>query len=75
VKVDGNTITIADGVISSVGGSGGSEPEKYIKDASVNGNTLTLTKKDDTPIKFTPSMNKQSFHYQTKVVLTDEQKT
>ena len=55
VKVDGNTITIADGVISSVGGSGGSEPQKYIKDASVSGNTLTLTKKDDTTIDFTPS--------------------
>lgn len=55
VKVDGNTITIADGVISSVGGSGGSEPEKYIKDASVSGNTLTLTKKDDTEVVFTPS--------------------
>lgn len=45
VKVDGSTITISDGVISSVGGSGGSEPQKYIKDASVSGNTLTLTKK------------------------------
>ena len=55
VKVDGNTITIADGIISSVGGSGGSEPEKYIKDASVSGNTLTLTKKDDTNVVFTPS--------------------
>ena len=55
VKVDGNTITIADGIISSVGGSGGSEPEKYIKDASVSGNTLTLTKKDDTEVVFTPS--------------------
>lgn len=74
VKVDGSTITITDGVISSKGGSGGSEPEKYIKDASVSGNTLTLTKKDDTEVVFTPSINKQSFHYQTKVVLTDEQK-
>ena len=55
VKVDGSTITISNGVISSKGGSGGSEPEKYIKDASVNGNTLTLTKKDDTTINFTPS--------------------
>lgn len=74
VKVDGSTITITDGVISSKGGSGGSEPEKYIKDASVSGNTLTLTKKDDTEVVFTPSTNKQSFHYQTKVALTDEQK-
>ena len=74
VKVDGSTITISGGVISSVGGSGGSEPQKYIKDASVSGNTLTLTKKDDTEIVFTPSTNKQSFHYQTKVALTDEQK-
>lgn len=55
VKVDGNTITIADGVISSVGGSGSTELDAYIKDASVNGNTLTLTKKDDTQVVFTPS--------------------
>ena len=55
VKVDGSTITIADGVISAKGGSGGAEPDAYIKDASVNGNTLTLTKKDDTEIVFTPS--------------------
>lgn len=55
VKVDGSTITITDGVISSKGGSGDSEPEKYIKDASVSGNTLTLTKKDDTEVVFTPS--------------------
>ena len=52
VKVDGNTITIADGVISSVGSA---EPDAYIKDASVSGNTLTLTKKDDTEVVFTPS--------------------
>ena len=52
VKVDGNTITIADGVISSVGST---EPDAYIKDASVSGNTLTLTKKDNTNIVFTPS--------------------
>lgn len=55
VKVDGNTITIADGVISSVGGSGSTELDAYIKDASVSGNTLTLTKKDDTEVVFTPS--------------------
>ena len=55
VKVDGNTITIADGVISTKGGSGGVEPDAYIKDASVSGNTLTLTKKDDTEVVFTPS--------------------
>ena len=55
VKVDGNTITIADGVISTKGGSGGVEPDAYIKDASVSGNTLTLTKKDDTEVVFAPS--------------------
>lgn len=54
VKPDGTTITVADGVISAVG-SGGGEPDAYIKDASVSGNTLTLTKKDDTEIVFTPS--------------------
>lgn len=71
VKVDGSTITIADGVISA---KGSAEPNAYIKDASVSGNTLTLTKKDDTEVVFTSSMNKQAFHYQTNVVLTDEQK-
>lgn len=55
VKVDGSTITIADGVISAKGGSGGTEPDAYIKDASVSGNTLTLTKKDNTNVVFTPS--------------------
>lgn len=55
VKVDGNTITITDGVISAKGGSGGAEPDAYIKDASVSGNTLTLTKKDNTNVVFTPS--------------------
>ena len=55
VKVDGNTITIADGVISAKGSSGSTEPDAYIKDASVSGNTLTLTKKDDTEVVFTPS--------------------
>lgn len=54
VMPDGNTITITDGVISAVG-SGGGEPTAYIKDASVSGNTLTLTKKDDTEVIFTPS--------------------
>ena len=54
VMPDGSTITIADGVISAVG-SGGGEPNAYIKDASVSGNTLTLTKKDNTNVVFTPS--------------------
>ena len=71
VKVDGNTITIADGVISSVGSA---EPDAYIKDASVSGNTLTLTKKDNTNVVFTSSMNKQEIHYQTNVKITKEQK-
>lgn len=78
VKVDGNTITIADGVISSVGGSGGSEPEKYIKDASVNGNTLTLTKKDDTQVAFTPSGGSgggvSGYAFMSSQTFTDEDK-
>ena len=31
------------------------EPEAYLKSAAVDGNTLTLTNKDDTTISFTPS--------------------
>ena len=78
VKVDGNTITIADGVISSVGGSGGSEPNAYIKDASVNGNTLTLTKKDDTEVVFTPSGGSggggSGYAFTSSQTFTDEDK-
>lgn len=37
------------------GGGGLLLPDEYIKDASVSGNTLTLTKKDDTEVVFTPS--------------------
>ena len=75
VKVDGNTITIADGVISSVGSA---EPDAYIKDASVSGNTLTLTKKDDTEVVFTPSGGGssavQGYAFTYGKTLTDEDK-
>ena len=75
VKVDGNTITIADGVISSVGST---EPDAYIKDASVSGNTLTLTKKDDTEVVFTPSGGGssavQGYTFTSGKTLTDEDK-
>ena len=79
VKVDGSTITISNGVISSKGGSGGSEPEKYIKDASVSGNTLTLTKKDDTTVSFTPSGSGSGgvsgYAFTSTQTFTDEDKT
>ena len=50
----GDNITIVNGVISSTA-SGSAEPDAYIKDASISGNTLTLTKKDDTEVVFTPT--------------------
>ena len=78
VKVDGSTITIADGVISAKGGSGGAEPDAYIKDASVSGNTLTLTKKDDTEVVFTPSSGSSGgvsgYHFEADTTLTDDDK-
>lgn len=78
VKVDGSTITITDGVISSKGGSGGSEPDAYIKDASVSGNTLTLTKKDDTEVVFTPSGGSgggvSGYVFMSSQTFTDEDK-
>ena len=49
----GANITIENNVISASGGGG--EPAAYIKSASVSGNTLTLTNKDDTTVAFTPS--------------------
>ena len=80
VKVDGSTITITNGVISSVsGGSGLLLPNEYIKDASVSGNTLTLTKKDDTAVVFTPSGGGssavQGYAFTSGKTLTDEDKT
>lgn len=36
----------------------GGEPETYIKDAEVSGNTLTLTKKDDSTVEFAPESEK-----------------
>ena len=78
VKVDGNTITIANGVISAKGGSGGAEPDAYIKDASVSGNTLTLTKKDDKEVVFTPSGGSggggSSYAFTSSQTFTDEDK-
>ena len=76
VKVEGNTITIADGVISSVGST---EPDAYIKDASVSGNTLTLTKKDDTEVVFTPSGGSSGggvsgYAFSSSQTFTDEDK-
>ena len=40
-----------------VSGGGGGEPSKYIKSAAVSqdGNTLTLTKEDDTTVEFSPA--------------------
>lgn len=40
--------------LASLKGADG-EPDAYIKDALVSGNTLTLTKEDDTEVVFTPS--------------------
>lgn len=75
VKVDGSTITIADGVISA---KGSAEPDAYIKGASVNGNTLTLTKKDDTEVVFTPSGGSGSggsgYAFTSSQTFTDEDK-
>ena len=45
-------------------------PDAYIKDASVSGNTITLTKKDDTTVEFTPSLEPPS-----NMVTTDTAQT
>ena len=41
--------------IADIESGGGGEPDAYIKSASVSGNTLTITNKDDTTVTFTPS--------------------
>ena len=73
----GDNITIVNGVISSTA-SGLAEPDAYIKDASVSGNTLTLTKKDNTNIVFTPSGGSSGgvsgYAFTSSETLTDEQK-
>ena len=73
----GNNITIENGVISATGGSGGSEPDAYLKSASVSGNTLTLTNKDNTTINFTPSEGSGSinaYKFSSNTTLTTEEK-
>ena len=55
VKV-GAGLSINNGVLSANGGGGGSgEPAEYLKSAAVSGNTLTLTKKDNSTVVFTPT--------------------
>ena len=75
VKVDGTSITIdGNGVISSTGGG---EPDAYIKEASVSGNTLTLTKKDNSTVAFTPEGGSGSttvYRFSSTDTLTQEQK-
>jgi hypothetical protein len=39
--------------------AGGGEPNAYLKSASTSGNTLTLTKKDNSTVEFTPSFSEQ----------------
>lgn len=53
VKV-GAGLSINNGVLSANGGSG-SEPAEYLKSAAVSGNTLTLTKKDNSTVVFIPT--------------------
>ena len=45
-------------------------PDAYIKDASVSGNTITLTKKDDTTVEFAPSLEPPSNMVTTDTVQT-----
>lgn len=52
VKV-GAGLSINNGVLSANGG--GTEPAEYLKSAAVSGNTLTLTKKDNSTVVFTPT--------------------
>lgn len=75
--VAGDNITIsADNVISATGGG---EPDAYIKEASVSGNTLTLTKKDNSTVVFTPEGGSGGgsttvYKFSTNVKITPEMK-
>ena len=75
--VAGNNITIsANNVISATGGG---EPDAYIKEASVSGNTPTLTKKDNSTVAFTPEGGSGGgstivYKFSTNVEITPEMK-
>lgn len=49
---------LALGLAAQGGGGGGGEPAAYIKSASVANNELTLTRKDDTTLTYSPDVDK-----------------
>ena len=53
------SITIGNTNYAVASGSGGGEPDAYLKSASASGNTLTLTKKDNSTVEVTPSFSEQ----------------
>lgn len=56
------TITI-NGTTKNIPSGGGGEPDAYIKSASTSGNTLTLTKKDNTTVVFTPTFTDTNYYH------------
>jgi len=59
---DGKGLSAA-ALILAAGKSGGSsgEPSEYLKNATTSGNTLTLTKKDNTTVTFTPTTDLSAY--------------
>lgn len=54
---DGKGLSAVSLIMAAKGGSGGGEPAAYLKSATTSGNTLTLTKKDDTTVTYTPDLS------------------
>ena len=57
IKTINNTSLLGSGNITISG-----EPSAYIKSASTSGNTLTLTKKDDTTVTYTPTFTDTNYY-------------
>lgn len=66
MTINGTTASIPQG-----GGGGGGEPDAYIKNASVSGKTLTLTKKDNTTVTFTDTNTEYTQGTGIKIIGTE----
>lgn len=71
VYTAGENISIDENNVISAGG-GGSEPLRYLKEASANDKTLIITRKDGTTVEFTPKAATQTYTAGANVQISED---